>query len=59
MNSDYWFAIPLIVAVSFVYSATRHERMQPILVHAMKFGGWAVAFMAVVFVILYLVALQV
>jgi hypothetical protein len=59
MNSDYWFAIPLIIAVSLVYAATRHERMQPILVHAAKFGGWAIAFMLTVFVVLYLVALQV
>ena len=26
-----WYAVPLIVAVSLVYAATRHELMEPIL----------------------------
>ena len=31
---DFWFAVPLILAVSLVYAATRHEDMGPILGHA-------------------------
>ena len=31
LNSRLWFAVPLIVAVSLVYAATRHEMMAPIL----------------------------
>ena len=46
-----WFALPLIVAVSLVYSATRHERMGPILEHAVRFAIWIVGFMAVVLVV--------
>jgi len=49
----FWYALPLIVTVSLVYSATRHEDMTHILKHALRFGGWVVGFMAVVFVILY------
>ncbi len=33
-----WYSLPLIVAISLVYSATRHEQMQPILAHALR---WA------------------
>ena len=29
----FWFAIPLIIAISLVYAATRHELMEPILIH--------------------------
>ena len=48
-----WYAVPLVVAISLVYAATRHERPLPILEHAFRFGSWVVGFMVVVFVILY------
>lgn len=48
-----WNAVPLIVAVSLVYAATRHEDMQPILIHAARFGIWIVGFMAVIFAVIY------
>ena len=51
-NNDFWFALPLIVAVSLVYAATRHEAMEPILHHAFRIGVWIVGFMVVVFVVL-------
>jgi hypothetical protein len=40
-----WFAVPLLVVVSLVYAATRHESMRDILPHATRFGGWTVVFM--------------
>ncbi|MCH8922249.1 MAG: hypothetical protein IIA67_03750 [Planctomycetes bacterium] len=51
-----WYAIPLIVAVSFAYAATRHELMEPILRHAVRIGVWIVGFMAIVFAVLMLVS---
>ena len=47
-----WYAIPLIVAVSLVYAATRHELMVPILFHAWRIAVWIVGFMMIVFLIL-------
>jgi len=47
-----WFAVPIIVSVSLVYAATRHEEIGPILVHASRFAVWIVAFMAIVFAVL-------
>ncbi len=47
-----WYALPLIVAVSLVYAATRHEEMGPILSHAVRLGAWIVGIMAVIFVVL-------
>ncbi len=44
-----WFALPIIVSVSLVYAATRHEQMGPIVVHATRFAVWIVVFMAIVF----------
>jgi len=43
-----WHALPLIVSVSLVCAATRHEEFGPIMQHAMRFGLWIVVFMAVV-----------
>jgi hypothetical protein len=42
-----WYALPLIVSVSLVCAATRHELMRPIMHHAVRFGAWVAAFMAV------------
>jgi hypothetical protein len=42
-----WYALPLVVSVSLVCAATRHELMRPILQHAMRFGVWVIVFMAV------------
>ena len=47
-----WYSVPLVVVISLVYAATRHEAMKPILEHALRFGLWVVAFMFVVFVVL-------
>ena len=51
-----WYTLPLIVTVSLVYSATRHEEMSPILRHALRTAVWIVGFMAIVFVVLYLIS---
>jgi hypothetical protein len=49
-----WYALPLIVATSLVYAATRNEEMLPILRHAVRFGASIVGFMVAVFVVLYI-----
>ena len=54
--NDLWYALPLVIVVSLVYAATRHEAMQPILVHAVRIGVWILSFMAVVFVVLLLIS---
>lgn len=50
--NDLWYALPLVIVVSLVYAATRHEATQAILGHALRIGVWIVSFMAVVFVVL-------
>jgi uncharacterized membrane protein len=51
-----WYALPLVIAVSLVYAATRHERRAPILLHAARIGIWIVGFMAVIFAVLFFVS---
>jgi hypothetical protein len=55
MTNDLWYALPLVISISFVYSATRHEAVGPILKHALRTGVWIVGFMAAILVVLFLV----
>lgn len=47
-----WHAVPLVVSVSLVWSATRHELMPAILRHAVRFAVWVLAFMGLFMVLL-------
>ncbi|MEZ6117174.1 MAG: hypothetical protein R3C28_11450 [Pirellulaceae bacterium] len=47
---------PLIVSISLVYAATRHELMRPIVEHAIRFSLWIVGFMIGVFIFLTVVS---
>jgi hypothetical protein len=40
-----WYSLPLMVSVSLVCAATRHELLRPILDHAVRFGVWVLVFM--------------
>ena len=54
-SNDLWYAVPIVIAVSLVYAATRHERMRPILAHAVRVAVWIGGFMLAVFVVVELV----
>lgn len=51
-----WLAIPLSVAFSFVYAATRCEEPRFIFARAARIAGWLFFFLALVGAILYFVA---
>ena len=53
--NDMWYAVPLIVVVSLVYAATRHEEAVSLLKHAGRVAAWITGFMAVIFVLLKLI----
>lgn len=48
-----WYALPLIVSVSLVYSATRHEQVIEIVRHALRTATWIFGFMLAVFGLLF------
>jgi len=56
VHSQLWYLLPLVVVVSLVYGATRHELVGPILHHAFKAGIWILGFMGVVLFILLFVS---
>ena len=51
-----WHAVPLILVVSIVYGATRHEYMPEILTNAYRAATWIVSFIAIIFGILLVVS---
>ena len=55
-DSQLWYSIPLIVAISLVYGATRHELMVPILYHAWRTAKWIIGFMLAIMAILTLIS---
>ncbi len=50
----YWYVIPLVIAVSLVYSATRHESWRRIFGHAFRLCGmiFGVLLLATAFLLL-------
>jgi len=46
------YYVPLIIAISLVFGATRHEEISLILRHAGHTARWITGFMAIIFVVL-------
>ncbi|MFV1966396.1 MAG: hypothetical protein ACC628_13315 [Pirellulaceae bacterium] len=51
-----WHAVPLILVVSLVYGATRHESMFEILHNAYRAAAWIVSFIAIIFGVLLVIS---
>ncbi len=51
-----WYAFPVLVSVSLVYGATRHEEIPYIVRFAWHTFTWLFGFMAVLFAIIWFVA---
>jgi hypothetical protein len=53
-----WYMAPLIVSVSLVYAATRHEDMRLIARHSLRVGAWIIGLMLVILAVLLLISMQ-
>jgi hypothetical protein len=49
------YYLPLIIAISLVFGATRHENLKLILRHAFQTARWITGFMAIVFAVLLVI----
>ena len=49
------YYVPLIISISLVFGATRHEDTQTILRHAFYTARWITGFMAIIFFILLVI----
>lgn len=52
-HNQLWYLLPLVISISLVYGATRHELMKPILANALHTAFWILGFMAIIFIVLY------
>ena len=55
----YWFIIPLVIAISLVYSASRHESWQRSWNHALRLCTWIVGILIAATAVLLLINTQV
>ena len=55
-HKQLWHLLPMVIVVSLVYGATRHEGWPDILDHALRFGVWILGFLSVIFAILLVVS---
>ncbi len=46
------YFVPLVIAISLVFGATRHEETSLIIKHAVGTGRWITGFMALIFAVL-------
>lgn len=49
-----WYAVPLVISVSLVWGATRHERLREIVAHSIRSLFWVLTFVSIVFGLIYL-----
>jgi hypothetical protein len=54
VQSDIWYAVPLLIAISLVYAATRHEAISDILRASLRIATWFGGFVAVAMLVVYL-----
>ena len=57
--NPYWLTLPLIVAISLVYSASRHEAWGRIWANALRYCGWILGLLLVATAVLLLINTQV
>jgi hypothetical protein len=51
-----WYVMPLVVSISLVYGATRHELIGPILHNSFRAVVWIIGFMGSIFLILLVIS---
>ena len=52
-DAQIWYALPLLVATSLVYGATRHEHLKEIVNQSLRAGLWLLAFLGVSFAVVW------
>ena len=52
-DAQIWYAIPLVVVISLVYGATRHELLKDVLINCYRSAVWVIGFMAIIFGVIF------
>ena len=52
-DAQIWYCVPLIVATSLVYGATRHEYLKEIINHSFRAALWLIVFLGIIFALVW------
>lgn len=55
----YWYVLPLVIAISLVYSASRHEQWPRIFGHAARLSAWMLGVLVFITAVLLLINTQI
>ena len=55
----YWFVLPLVIAISLVHAASRHESWRRIWIHAFRLCGWILGVLVLTTALLLVINSQV
>jgi hypothetical protein len=48
-----WYSVPLVIVISLVWGATRHESLPEIITQSIKSLLWVLTFMGIIFAVIY------
>ena len=51
-TAQIWYSVPLVIAISLVWGATRHERLPEIIAQSIKSLLWVLTFMGIIFALI-------
>ncbi len=52
-TAQIWYSVPLIIVISLVWGATRHERLPEIIAQSIKSLLWVLTFMGIIFALIF------
>jgi len=52
-TAQIWYAVPLVIVISLVWGATRHERLPEIIAQSIKSLLWVLTFMGIIFALIF------
>lgn len=55
----YWYVLPLVIVISLVYAASRHESWSKIALHAFRLCTWILGILVITTAILLVINTQV
>jgi len=51
-TAQIWYSVPLVIVISLVWGATRHERLPEIIAQSIKSLLWVLTFMGLIFALI-------
>jgi len=52
VTAQIWYSVPLIIVISLVWGATRHELLPEIIAHSIRSLLWVLTFMGIIFALI-------